>query len=162
MSLALRVGVPLNNRCSRKCEAPAMAGRSSREPALTQMPIVTERTDGIRSVTMRNPDSNSVRPSSTSVALGRERGVRAGSARFEARVRPRWRADPPIGSGTELLSVAPVAAGPPVAVATGTAVATVALTTLAARGFLGLRALGREPLVADRLQRDPPALLVDL
>src|SRR4029450_2592664 len=59
---ALRVFVPLNNRCSRKWLAPEIGGGSSREPARTQKPSVTERTPGIRSVTTRRPEVNSVRP----------------------------------------------------------------------------------------------------
>ena len=38
-----------------------MAGGSSRDPASTQKPSDTERTLGIRSVTTRKPEENSVR-----------------------------------------------------------------------------------------------------
>ena len=47
--------VPLNNRCSRKCEAPAVELDSSREPTLTQIPKAAERTDFSSSVTIRRP-----------------------------------------------------------------------------------------------------------
>ncbi len=61
MSSAERSGVPLNSRCSRKCEAPASAGVSSREPTPTQTPIEAERTPGIDSVTTRSPPGRTVR-----------------------------------------------------------------------------------------------------
>jgi hypothetical protein len=61
MSRAVRLLVPLNSRCSRKCEDPLIRGGSSREPASTQKPRATERTPGIRSVTTRSPVPNSVR-----------------------------------------------------------------------------------------------------
>jgi hypothetical protein len=50
-----RDDVPLNTRCSRKCEAPASAAGSSRPPTPTQTPSDTDRASGIRSVTMRMP-----------------------------------------------------------------------------------------------------------
>ena len=43
MSRALRVGVPLNRRCSRKCVEPYVWGSSSREPTATQYPTVELR-----------------------------------------------------------------------------------------------------------------------
>ena len=46
-----------------------MVGRSSREPAVTQNPSVTLRTDGIRSESTRRPEANSVR----SISDGRPR-----------------------------------------------------------------------------------------
>ena len=68
MSRADRFFVPLNSRCSRKCDVPAISGRSSREPTLTQMPSATERISGMRSVTTRRPDEYSVRASSAAPA----------------------------------------------------------------------------------------------
>ncbi len=47
--------VPLNSKCSRKCEAPAVELDSSREPTLTQIPKAAERTDFSSSVTIRRP-----------------------------------------------------------------------------------------------------------
>ena len=47
--------VPLNNKCSRKCEAPAVETVSSREPTFTQIPKAAERTDLSSSVTIRKP-----------------------------------------------------------------------------------------------------------
>src|ERR1700750_2315232 len=61
MSTALRVGVDLNSRCSRKCAAPATLGPSSREPTPTQTPTDAERTDGMNSVTTRRPPGRVVR-----------------------------------------------------------------------------------------------------
>src|ERR671915_589610 len=61
MSRAVRVLVPLNSRCSRKWDAPWIRGASSRDPAVTQTPRVTDRTHGMRSVTNRMPESCSLR-----------------------------------------------------------------------------------------------------
>src|SRR4029078_7890724 len=52
---------PLKRRCSMKCDAPALASVSSREPAPIQKPIATERTLGIRSEITRSPESSSER-----------------------------------------------------------------------------------------------------
>ena len=55
MSVAERVGVPLNSRCSRKWLTPDSAAGSSREPTPTQTPIATDRAPGTRSVAMVKP-----------------------------------------------------------------------------------------------------------
>ncbi len=55
ISIAEKRSVPLNSRCSRKCERPAWAGVSSREPVRTQSPSATDRTEGTSSVTTRTP-----------------------------------------------------------------------------------------------------------
>ncbi len=52
--------MPLKSRCSRKCETPACAGVSFREPVRTQSPSATERTEGTSSVTTRTPEPSSV------------------------------------------------------------------------------------------------------
>ena len=44
-----------------KCERPAFASVSSREPAPIQNPRETERTDGTRSEITRSPESSSDR-----------------------------------------------------------------------------------------------------
>jgi hypothetical protein len=44
-----------------KCDTPALASVSSREPAPIQKPIATERTLGIRSEMTRSPESSSDR-----------------------------------------------------------------------------------------------------
>src|SRR3954467_7892280 len=60
MSRALRSAVPLNSRCSRKCEAPASGPDSSREPTPAQKPIDTDRDPGTCSVTTRSPEGSVV------------------------------------------------------------------------------------------------------
>src|SRR4051794_26741492 len=60
MARASRRRVPLNNRCSRECEAPANELASSRDPTPTQTPTVTERTVGTASVTTRSPPGRTV------------------------------------------------------------------------------------------------------
>src|SRR5829696_7161895 len=47
--------------CSRKCESPASASVSPREPAPTKKPRAADRTEGMTSVTTRSPESSSVR-----------------------------------------------------------------------------------------------------
>src|SRR5689334_783849 len=61
MSCALRVSVPLNSMCSRKCAAPCSSAGSSRAPVSTHSPIDTDRTCGIDSVTSRSPRRGSER-----------------------------------------------------------------------------------------------------
>ena len=70
--------VPLNSRCSRKCEAPGSVGVSSREPTPTQTPTLAERTPGIVSVTTRSPPGRTVR---------RTRDAPPGAVRSLSRVR---------------------------------------------------------------------------
>src|ERR1700691_3136445 len=59
MSTAVRVGVDLNSRCSKKCAAPATVAPSSRDPTPTQTPTEAERTPGRYSVTTRNAAAGS-------------------------------------------------------------------------------------------------------
>src|ERR1700749_3045158 len=61
MSTAVRVGVDLNSKCSRKCAAPATVAPSSRDPTPTQTPTDAECTAGRYSVTTRNPPGRVVR-----------------------------------------------------------------------------------------------------
>ena len=61
ISRAERVVVPLKSKCSRKWDAPATEGLSSREPTFAQMPKATLRTVGTSSVTIRRPDGRVVR-----------------------------------------------------------------------------------------------------
>src|SRR3546814_11719533 len=58
---AVRVGVDLNSRCSRKCAAPATDGFSSREPTATQRPTDADLTPGMYSVTTRSPPGSTER-----------------------------------------------------------------------------------------------------
>src|SRR5579875_850259 len=60
MSRALREGVPLKSRCSRKCDAPARRSGSSTEPVPTQKPRLTDKTSGMLSVTTVRPPSRTV------------------------------------------------------------------------------------------------------
>ena len=60
ISRELKRSVPLNSRCSRKCEMPACSVPSSREPARIQNPSAIERTEGIASVATRRPESSVV------------------------------------------------------------------------------------------------------
>src|SRR4051794_27946582 len=61
MSMAERVGVPLNRRCSRKCDAPLSCAASSLDPTCTYTPTAADRTPGICSVTTRRPPLRTVR-----------------------------------------------------------------------------------------------------
>src|SRR5437667_10678737 len=57
--------------CSMKCEMPAFASVSSREPAPIQNPSATERTPGRRSEMTRSPESSSERTYFCTPALSR-------------------------------------------------------------------------------------------
>src|SRR5256885_705084 len=61
ISCALYVREPLKSKCSMKCETPAFASVSSREPAPIQNPSATDRTPGTRSEMTRSPESSSER-----------------------------------------------------------------------------------------------------
>ena len=52
-----------------KCETPALASVSSREPAPIQKPMATERTLGTRSEMTRSPESSSERTYFCTTAL---------------------------------------------------------------------------------------------
>src|SRR5690606_36218798 len=60
MSVAERSAVPLNSRCSRKCDAPASASGSSRPPTPTHTAIVVLGPPGTASVTTRSPPGSTV------------------------------------------------------------------------------------------------------
>src|SRR5262245_54521782 len=138
MSRALLDLVPLNSRCSRKWLEPEMRGGSSLEPASTQKPSATERTLGIRSVTTRSPEVNSVRR----IGIGL-RGV----------------AGPRVAVARATIPVAvPVAVARTTLAVAGTAVP-VAVTPRRSVLGLDLRALGDRPLLADRPQRDLAAVV---
>src|SRR3954468_5175003 len=68
---------PLNRRCSMKCETPAFASVSSREPAPIQKPIATERTLGTRSEMTRSPESSSERTYFCTASLSWPRAMAA-------------------------------------------------------------------------------------
>ena len=95
--LAARSGarVPLNSRCSRKCDAPREpSGVSSREPTSTQTPTEARRTPGIVSVTTRRPPGSTVR------ATPDDRGDRAVARSRERRRAGRGAAADGAGDGT--------------------------------------------------------------
>ena len=52
--------VPLNTMCSTKCVMPLSASVSWRDPFLSQMPIATERTDGMHSLRTVRPFGKTV------------------------------------------------------------------------------------------------------
>src|ERR1700694_5833585 len=54
------LAVPLNKRCSIRCDRPASASLSALDPTPTQKPSDTDRTEGIASVTIRTPESSVV------------------------------------------------------------------------------------------------------
>src|ERR1019366_555486 len=58
MADAERSGVPLNNRCSRKWEAPDRSTFSSRDPVPTQNPMHTDRASAMASVASTMPDGS--------------------------------------------------------------------------------------------------------
>src|SRR5581483_11007268 len=60
ISSELYVSVPLNSKCSSRCESPAWSSVSPREPVPIHSPSATERTAGIASVTTRTPESSVV------------------------------------------------------------------------------------------------------
>ena len=60
--------VPLKSMCSTKCAMPLCSAVSWREPRVSQTPMLTERTCGIRSVRRRRPFG---RTSRTIVAVHR-------------------------------------------------------------------------------------------
>jgi hypothetical protein len=59
-----------------KCETPALASVSSREPAPIQKPMATERTLGTRSEMTRSPESSSERTYYCTTAFSLARQVR--------------------------------------------------------------------------------------
>src|SRR5690606_20042532 len=87
MSSAVRRGVPLNSRCSRKWVDPKWPSRSSREPTGTHAPTVTERRPGMCSVMTRRPPGRTERrtvapPSCPAVSsLPGSPGATSGSSR---------------------------------------------------------------------------------
>src|SRR5919107_3352167 len=104
ISMALREVVPLNSRCSRKCDEPASRSSSSREPTPTQMPRVAERTPGIVSVSTRRPPGSTVRstrPPTSSTSITRVTPAGAGA---DARSVDPTPAPAPVGVGSATVS----------------------------------------------------------
>ncbi len=87
MSSAVRVGVPLKSRCSRKWVEPkregtggapgtSIASASSRDPTATQYPRVALRAPGTCSLRMRTPLGSTVRLTRASPEAANERSAR--------------------------------------------------------------------------------------
>src|SRR5829696_1094322 len=112
--------------CSRKCESPASASVSPREPAPTKKPRAADRTEGMTSVTTRSPDSSSVRRCSGNVPLA--------AVRVPVRAR------------------AALAAAPAVAVAPAPAAAVAAAASVTARPAVAAVAAPAAAAGADRRQ----------
>src|SRR5947209_9605721 len=152
ISTELKRSVPLKSRCSRKCEMPACAGVSFREPTPIQNPSAIERTPGTTSVTTRMPESSSDTrcPSLTAPLLppvacviGARRPVTPAAVAA---------AVPTAAIAPTAAAIAPAAARPPAAAAL-------------VAGADGRKLLGRLALdlgVVGEPQPDPPALAVDL
>src|SRR3954470_19745862 len=148
---------------------PALGSSSAAEPVPIHSPRATERTDCIRSVTTRTPESSTVSswPCSTaSACFSANSGGRSWLATL--RVAPRARAVARATRATRsavALAVAPVA---PATVAAIAAIAAIAAVT-AALGAAGgsqrgqlLDRLARDVGVLGQAQADAPALAVDL
>src|SRR5215211_849159 len=162
ISVEPKLRLPLNSRCSMKCESPAWPSASSREPAPTHRPSAIERTPGIASVTTRTPASSSVR-------RWRSSFTRRTSARQGARA-----CGAPAGSIAPLAAMVPTAAvaAPPVAAAraaaspiSAPATAAVAAAAAAVTGADArelVRRLAGDLGVVGEAQADAAPLLVDL
>src|SRR6058998_2262480 len=82
-----------------KCETPALASVSSREPAPIQKPSATERTLGIRSEMTRSPESSSERTYFCTTALSLAGwACRLAQSWDEPAVRLEQAADPRLGA----------------------------------------------------------------
>src|SRR4051812_40942429 len=137
--------------CSRKCDRPASSCVSPREPVPTKKPTAADRTEGMRSVTIRSPLSSVLSWWSGKSARLPAIGIAVG-ARPVAAVGPVAAARPP------------VAAAPAVATAPAAAAAVAAAHRRVAgadrRELLGR--LAGDVRVVGEAQADAAALAVDL
>src|SRR3954468_12637920 len=161
--------------CSMRCDRPASGPSSADEPVPIQKPSATDRTESMCSVTIRTPDSSSVRRCSSCTERLAALGVAvhaaavarpAGAARVAvapraavavpvtARARAAARAPAPAAAGARIGAAAPRAA---VAVAPRAA----AVAAGADRGEL-LLGLAGDVRVIGEAQADTAALAVDL
>ena len=148
ISIAEWRSVPLNSRCSRKCETPACAGVSSRDPVLTQSPRATERTEGTTSVTTRRPRVELRQLD----ALG-QRGSSVAALPLTAAA----------SAAVATVAAATAAAAAAIAAVAAAAAAAAAHRRVARAELLQLlRALALDRRVVGEPQADPAALLVDL
>src|SRR3954447_25958569 len=141
ISVELKRAVPLNSRCSRKCEIPACSTVSLRDPTRIQKPSATERTEGSSSVTTRTPEPSSVSWCPSVWLIDRLAPV---SAMIAA-------------------AAVPATVTSPAATAARAAVAAAARATIArAHGGELLGGLAGDLRVVGEAQPDAAALLVDL
>src|SRR3954452_25632552 len=149
--------------CSIRWLRPASGSSSAAEPVPIHSPRATERTDCIRSVTTRTPESSTVSswPCSTaSTCFSANSGGRSWLATL--RVAPRARA---VARATRATRSAVALAVAPVAPAAVTAIAAVTAALGAAGGSQRaqlLDRLARDVGVLGQAQADAPALAVDL
>src|SRR5215210_1173975 len=136
--------------CSRKCERPASASVSPRDPAPTKNPRAADRMEGMTSVTIRSPESSSVRRCSGKCLRAVRVPVGARAA---------------LAAAATAAAVAVAAATAAAAVTARSAVAAVAASATAAagadRGQL-LDGLAGDLGVLRQAQADAAALAVDL
>ncbi len=166
ISSELYLAVPLNSRCSSRCESPAWSSDSSREPVPIQNPSDTDRTEGIASVTIRTPESSVVSRCSWATAAGR-RGDRRGAALGVA-VAHAVTADR--GPRSRVAVAVAVARAPRSRSRSRSAAASVAAATVAAAPAVVAAADRRQLLdglagdlgIVGEPQADPAALAVDL
>src|SRR4051794_32895543 len=152
ISSELKRSVPLNSRCSRKCEIPACCSSSSREPTRTQNPSATERTEGMASVTTRTPESRVVIRCGSVKAL-----VSVSAPTAVAAIAPT--ASPAVPAPAP--PAPPAAPPPPPAAAAAPASATAPATAGADLGQL-LDGLAGHIGILGQAQSDPASLAVDL
>ena len=160
ISSELKRSVPLNSRCSRKCEMPACSWPSSRDPARIQKPSAIERTEGIASVATLTPDSSVVTWLRCSVD---HRSTPLLARRLAQRSSVRLRSRSAVAPATAA-ALATASAVPATAAVTAIAAVTTAARALVAgahRGELFLR-LARHVRVLGEAQADAAALAVHL
>src|SRR4051794_19802331 len=132
--------------CSTRCDRPASSVASPTEPVPIQNPSATDRTESMCSVTIRTPESSSVRRCSSCTPRTLLAAVGARAMARAAR--------------TAAAAVAPSAVAPRAAIAPATRAAAVAPT--AADGGVLLGGLAGDLGILGQTQADPAALPVDL
>src|SRR3954468_13084610 len=141
--------------CSRKCERPASASVSPREPAPTKKPRAADRTEGMTSVTIRSPESSSVRRCS-----GKARAAALAAVRVAVGARPALAAT----AAAVAVAPAPASAVAAAAAVTPRPAVAAAVAAAAAGADAGplLDGLAGDLRVLGQAQADAPALAVDL
>src|SRR3954468_11142002 len=141
--------------CSRKCERPASASVSPREPAPTKKPRAADRTEGMTSVTIRSPESSSVRRCS-----GKARAAALAAVRVAVGARPALAAT----AAAVAVAPAPASAVAAAAAVTPRPAVAAAVAAAAAGADAGplLDGLAGDLRILGEAQADAPALAVDL